>query len=238
MKNFFTLFFLLFCFQANYAQKQYYLDRQEKVCSKAQALYYIKIDSSENGITERRMNLRDSVCYVIQYNLDKNNNRRLNGKFYKCYKSGKIHFEADYKWGFLSGFLKEYDIDGNTLRIDSCQGNSLISGKCFNFSGQEIPYFSSKSNAIYREGDINTYRIHMQSIINSSYFNVAGKVRVQFCVSPFGKIENIKIIESPDQQLSDLVLKAMEKSEIWQPALIDRMAVPQVCVIPIIFQLE
>lgn len=107
---------------------------------------------------------------------------------------------------------------------------------------QEEPVFQIvEEPASFQGGDINTFRIWVQS--NISYpdsavkAGISGKVLVQFAVNSKGKVVDTKILRGVHPILDKEALKAVFSSPAWSPGKQGGRAVKQQFVIPILFQM-
>lgn len=67
---------------------------------------------------------------------------------------------------------------------------------------------------------------------------VSGRVLVEFTVDHEGKVKDVEVIKSLDNELDDAALKTIEASPDWRPAKIDGKPVPVRITLPVEFRLK
>ena len=67
---------------------------------------------------------------------------------------------------------------------------------------------------------------------------IQGNVVVEFVINESGAVDRIKVLQSPDQSLSDAAIAAIQKSPKWKPGKQRGKAVKQKFVLPVAFKIE
>ena len=75
----------------------------------------------------------------------------------------------------------------------------------------------------FQGGDINSFRTwvmqRLQYPARAAENNIQGRVTVQFIVGKDGSITKIVVLSSPDESLSDEVIRVMFSAPKWSPGL-------------------
>lgn len=147
-----------------------------------------------------------------------------NGIFQDYHTNGKIRLIGRIKKGKREGpFVFKAD-DGSKIMDLVYQKDSVIEAKCFNTDGvtplggecvfERVPEFPGGVT-----GWTNFLSYNLKYPENAINRNIQGVVRVLFLVYKDGRIEDIKIISSPDETLSEEVLRLMKESPRWKPGM-------------------
>lgn len=147
-----------------------------------------------------------------------------NGIFQDYHPNGKIRLMGRVKNGKRDGqFVFKAD-DGSKIMDLVYAKDSVIQAKCFNTDGvtplggecvfERIPEFPGgvKGWTNYLINNLKYPEIALNR-------NIQGVVRIQFIVYRDGRIDEMKIISSPDESLSEEVLRLMKESPRWKPAM-------------------
>ena len=165
----------------------------------------------------------------------------LNGKLQEWDEEGQILRDIDYNNGKRDGTLLTYWNNGNARRIDEYTNGELISGKCFNMEGEEIPYFDYEILPKFKGGDAALYQFISKNTIypeNARLNGIEGKVRVQFAVNIDGKVSDVKIIEGVHKKLDKEAIRVVNAMPHWTPGRRDGEVVKTYFVLPITFTLN
>ncbi len=139
----------------------------------------------------------------------KNGKIRLIGRVKNGKREGKFEFKADDGTKIMDiVFLKDSAIQTQCLSTDSVE---LLEGECV---FERLPEFPGGVKGWSRYLALNLK--YPESAINR---NIQGVVLVQFIVFKDGKIDSLKIISSPDESLSEEVLRLMKNCPLWKPAI-------------------
>lgn len=94
----------------------------------------------------------------------------------------------------------------------------------------------------FKGGDVNAFTFWVMGQVKypkeCAKLRIEGKVMVQFTVSSEGKLKDVKILDSPDERMSDEVLRVFAMSPDWTPAVKDGEAVDVTLVMPVLFYLQ
>lgn len=93
----------------------------------------------------------------------------------------------------------------------------------------------------FRDSDLNAFASwvlgQMKYPEECAKSRIEGKVNVQFTVTSEGKLKDIKILESPDERMSEEVLRVFAMSPDWTPGIEDGKKVDVTMVMPVVFRL-
>lgn len=96
-------------------------------------------------------------------------------------------------------------------------------------------------NARFQNGDLGKFREWVQkNLVYPPYAvvnGIQGRIMVQFYINSDGKLLNARILRGVDSSLDKEVLRVVNLSPLWEPALIKGQPVKQQFVIPVIFAL-
>jgi TonB family protein len=89
------------------------------------------------------------------------------------------------------------------------------------------------------DGDLNTYIAkNLQYPASSRDKGIEGRVIAQFIVRKDGSIDSINILSSPDQAMSDEVVRVISNMPKWKPGSQNRKPVNVRFTLPVTFKLD
>jgi TonB family protein len=165
----------------------------------------------------------------------------LYGKRKEWYEDGQIQLDIDYKNGKIDGKLLSYWNNGNAKRIDEFENGELISGKCFNIDGEEIPYFDYEILPSFKGGEVGLAQFISKIIIypeKARDREFEGQVLVGFVVNTDGTISDVKIIKSVYIELDNEAIRVVKAMPRWTPGMIDGETVKTYFVLPVRFSIK
>jgi periplasmic protein TonB len=166
---------------------------------------------------------------------------KYDGKYKAYYENGQVRKEADYKKGEIDGKLLTYWKNGNPKRIDIYENNKLITGKCFDSTNLEIPYYPYEKKPRYPGGENLLAKYIVQEIKypeNCKNNGIQGTVYVSFMVKKEGNISDVKIFKGVNKELDDEALRVASKLTRWVPGIQDGEAVNVKYILPLQFTLQ
>jgi protein TonB len=200
-------------------------------------------DTFQNIITEKIYFKNDTISQIIH--LLKTKNRFggiLEGKNYEYYESGRLKYDVDYHDNRLNGEVKVFFENGNLKRIDHYSKGKLIDGKCYTMNGQDTTYYIFQKSASYHGEDIEGFRRiiakNLEYPEEAQINGIQGQVLVQFSVNSEGELINAIVLKSPNKLLSWAALKAIYKTDKWEPAIKEGKNTKQRFVIPVDFVMQ
>lgn len=235
------------------AQDTLYFDHDfEPVVSIAQAKFMqLKNCAADNP----------NKCAIATFLLDTNNqiisnqryidypNKVLHGRCQRWYYNGKLLEETLYENGKKQGAEKVYHVNGQMIRKLIWEQDSLVSAGLWNADGSpqtnvykddlEIAY--AQELPCFKGGQENMYKYLYQTVIypeEAKEDNIQGLVLISFVVDKKGEIVEVKVIESPNESLTNALLSAVKKMPAWNPGRLDGRPIRVRYNLPFRFKLE
>jgi TonB family protein len=139
------------------------------------------------------------------------------------FENSNTKFTGYYLMSFPDSSWAWYHENGKPSTREKYVGGKLTALECFdtlgNYSGVTCALEKAPTIKGYY-GGINKY------IIDSLYYpeealkkNIQGIVDVSFTITKTGKLENIKVINTPDNLLSNEVIRVLKSVPAWYPAI-------------------
>jgi TonB family protein len=241
MKLKFYFFALLnFClFDASVlAQKVYYNKRAEKVQNIDSASYY-EITYHDSLDRERKTVEVYSSNEKLMKMIPMYSNK-IDGSILSFDSLGILTNEQQYINGLKNGYSKKYWQNGKVRRQELFIDDVLSVGKCFDESGNEIPYYPA--NIPFKVGNrhssfMDYIRVKLIYPRKDVENNVSGVVTVSFLVNAMGKVEHIKIVKSVSPTIDKEAIRLIQEMPIATPEIIDDIPSEVTYHLPITFQL-
>lgn len=148
----------------------------------------------------------------------------LHGVSEKWNKQGQILEQTNYINGKMDGLHLTFWDNGKPKRKDSCALGRVISGKCFDKEGNEIPYFSYLTDAEFPGGNDRIQRYIAEKVIyppKAIDMNISGRVKVEFTITTAGAVSNVRVAQSVHRLLDAEALRVIENMPQWKPATKD-----------------
>lgn len=107
--------------------------------------------------------------------------------------------------------------------------------------GLPAPHLIAEKMPEFQGGDLNTFRTWVMR--NVSYPSemlkngVGGRVLVNFVIECDGSLSSIKVMRSPDPQLTDAVVQILENSPLWKPGVQEGKTVRVKYTLPVDFRI-
>jgi TonB family protein len=198
--------------------------------------------------------------YIVKYE-----DNKAEGLFEEYYSNGQKWFEGEFFQGNKKGLWKMFDSTGNLYATDSYtkgiqSGESLTyypdgkikrrefyldgkidEAKCFTKAGKDTTYFPRFEMPKFPGGEEELYKYLGETIKYpplARQLEIEGKVLLQFVVNKVGKLEEIKVLSNPNQQLTDEALRVVNKMPNWTPGRNEGEIVRVSFNLPIRFQLD
>jgi TonB family protein len=218
---------------------QVYLDSSYNQVDKYLAVYYQTFEDNGNGHFTQRTFLLNDTLIRLEPLIISNGEKKLDGKLMIYYNSGRLNYSREFKAGLQNGEVKGYFENGKIRRLEHYKDDRMTDGKCYGTGGQDTTFFKYETQATFKGKDLTGFREYVQKKVivpaESIEAGNSGRVIVHFCVSAEGKIEDVRILSSPDKYLSRAVLKTVSSAVQWKPATREGKNVRQDFVIPVIF---
>ena len=177
--------------------------------------------------------------------------------YYRDTPNNQLWYTTEFSAGRREGMLRSYHPNGALKREElhrtirgaggsatlrgnyrSGESDSLVSGRCYDSSGREIPFTAFEVLPV-PSFDMNDF---LSRIIvyprEARRRGITGRVVVQFVISAAGKVQDAKVIRHADVQLDAEALRVINAMPAWQPGLQDDRPVDIVFTLPITFALD
>ncbi len=151
-----------------------------------------------------------------------NANGELNGTWKSFYKNGQLRGSGNYKEGQQVGQWKWYFNNGQKSAVEQYMNDSLQLAHYWNKDGSKLKNPKEAIQDFEFPGGQSSLRLYL--LENISYpedirnLGISGIVYVSFIVGVNGSISDIRILRSPHQKLSEIVIATIEKMPRWKPA--------------------
>lgn len=189
----------------------------------------------------------NKISYYPDGKIQKQEDYTRGGVTMEFYPSGLIKnkFALD-SLGRLNGEVLSFHENGQPLRRDLFRDGALVSGTCYNASGEEVPHYPFFQNAVYlkrapgmqgfiREW-VNRELLYPRGAMNNL---VQGVVMVGFTVKKNGTVGDVVLLKGVDLRLDTEALKLVSSSPAWaSPALMNNEPVEAYYVVPVAFVLQ
>lgn len=240
LKYYFFGLLYFFCTRANvFAQRVYFNELAEIVTSIDSASYY-EITYADSVDRERKIvevySRSEKLMKIIPMFSDK-----IDGSILSFDSIGILTNEQQFIDGLRSGYSKKYWPNGKVRRQELYIDDAFISGKCFDESGKEIPYYPANIPIKLS----NPFPNFMEYIRRKLVYpkrdlenNVSGVVIVSFRVTLHSKIEAIKILKSVSPTIDKEAIRLIQEMPIIAPEFVDDMPSEVTYNLPITFQLN
>jgi TonB family protein len=160
----------------------------------------------------------------------------------KFYPNGTVKHEVNYKDGKLTGVVKSYYNNGQTMRLEQYDNYQLISGKYFTPEGKDTtltPYFRYPS---YKEGDVELqkflqhYKIYPLDALRRG---LEGTAMVGLLVQKDGYIGKIGIVSSSNEFFNKEALRVIELTRHnWIPGIDEGEPADIAISVPVVFSIN
>jgi TonB family protein len=221
---------------------QVYLDSSYNQVERGRAVYYQTLKDNKQGHFIQRTFLMNDTLVRLEPLIIVKGEKKLDGTLLIYNNSGRLNYSREFKAGVQNGEVKGYYENGRIRRLEHYKDGRMTDGKCYGTRGQDTAFYVYETQATFKGKDIKGFREYVQKHViyppESVEARNSGRVTVHFSVSAEGKIENVKILESPDKYIAREVLKTITIAGQWKPATLEGKKVRQEFVIPVIFMIQ
>lgn len=146
---------------------------------------------------------------------------KLNGPYKKFWDNGQVKEEANYANGLRSGDRILFYRDGKTALKEFYEADKKITGSYFDTEGKSTsslmivqpPKFPGGKEAFY-----DFLRKEIKYPQSAQKNNIEGTVILTFTVMTDGRIDDVKVVKSPDADLSREAIRVLRYNMYWEPA--------------------
>lgn len=150
--------------------------------------------------------------------------RKTEGRYREWYENGQLSKDFYVKNGKRNGKLNFYWNNGIPRRTDVYNNGELVTGACYNKTGNEVPYFEVDMPATFPGGKdalekfIKTNLRHPKTAV----LNIQQEsVIVNFVVDINGRISRIWIVKDLDRNLKTEAFRLIQSMPKWLPEFRD-----------------
>ena len=145
---------------------------------------------------------------------------KLHGSFKKYWDNGQLKEEATYGYGARIGDRTMFYKNGKIALKEFYDANEKIAGTYFDEDGKTVNSIKIIQPPSFPGGMQAFYQFLNQEIKyppNALKNNISGTVKLSFTVMKDGRIDDIKVIESPDTDLSREAIRVLRYNLKWVP---------------------
>ena len=146
------------------------------------------------------------------------------GNFKRWYENGMLQRDVNFRNGTLSGTVVTYWDNGKVKRTNVDEKGKPMSGKCFDRTGKEVPYYPYGKGAVFGDEKITVGEYVLSHIIYPEEAldkSTEGTVTLLFNIRKDGSIGNIKTLKSADLLLEQELIRVVKNMPNWKPATLD-----------------
>jgi TonB family protein len=145
---------------------------------------------------------------------------KKHGNYKRYWDNGQLKEEANYNLDTLIGNRTLFYKNGVTALQEVYDEGKKVGGSYFDAEGKTVKSINVIQPPSFPGGMQAFYQFLGQEIKyppNAKRNGVAGTVRLSFTVMQDGRIDNIKVVESPDEELSREAIRVMRYNLKWNP---------------------
>ena len=146
-----------------------------------------------------------------------------NGLLKEFHNSGKVQASGKLFNSLRHGKWEVFSLDGQlTMQLDFYK-DSLVTATCYSADGTVASGDCIFEQMAEFKGGVEGWRKFLERNLKypgvAQRKNINGVVRIEFMVDKTGELYDFSILNSPDESLSEEVIRLMKKSPKWQPAV-------------------
>lgn len=147
---------------------------------------------------------------------------KLHGNSKKYWDNGQLKEDVSYGNGKKIGERKMYYKDGKLALKEFYDANKKIAGSYFDQSGKSVEAIQIIQPPSFPGGMAAFYEFLSKEIKypeNAAKNNITGTVRLSFIVMKDGRIDDIQVVSSPDEELSREAIRVLRYNMKWNPGV-------------------
>lgn len=147
---------------------------------------------------------------------------KLHGNIKRYWDNGQLKEEVSYGNGKRFGDRKMYYKDGKLALKEFYDANKKIAGSYFDQEGKAIEAIKIVQPPSFPGGMAAFYEFLGKEIKyppNAAKNHITGTVRLSFVVMKDGRIDDIQVISSPDEELSREAIRVLRYNMKWNPGV-------------------
>src|SRR5690606_25735533 len=145
---------------------------------------------------------------------------KLNGKYTEYWDGKQIQQEGAYENGKKVDEWKLYYNDGKLAGEEEYNYGKKVYSKYFDKERQTMEYQKLFTPPSYK-GGIQAFYHYLSQEINypkiAAANNIEGTVILSFTIKKDGSVEDIEVVRSPDNELSEEAVRVLQFSSNWIP---------------------
>lgn len=203
--------------------------------------YYAIISHSGDTINLSSYEIdTDSLCCIDQYmTLNYLKSKRVSQSTF--WKNGRVRLHYTF-FGKGDYQLWQYYENGQLRRHETFVAKSKEkTGELYDEQGKELKFFPYRVEPSYPGGTkslLNFIRQNLRYPVECARNGIQGRVMAEFIVGTDGKLDQIKVIKSPNTLLSGEAVRIIKKMKKWKPGMQDGKPVRVKYVLPIEFRMH
>jgi TonB family protein len=145
---------------------------------------------------------------------------KRHGNYKKYWDNGQLKEESAYNMDLLTGNRTMFYKNGNAALKEVYEDGKKVAGSYFDIEGNAVKATNVIQPPSYPGGVQAFYQFlsrEMKYPANARKNGVAGTVKLSFTVMQDGRIDDVKVIESPDDELSREAVRVMRYNIKWNP---------------------
>ncbi|MCO6163546.1 energy transducer TonB [Flavobacterium sp. NRK F7] len=217
--------------------KNKFYDNNKKLTDSLNAKYTHSYFASNSAFNDGYIIIKDSLGRITartEY-LDMDYLIR-DGSSINYFSNKKPHIEAFYVNDKLHNDYKVYYESGIVKRQEKYSYGKVLSGKCYDISGNEIDYFPSQVRPVYPNGSFEQDVTRRIKELKFSKPKQDTRVKIDFIVDTSGKVIDVVITNGFSKEIEDQLLDIMQSLPDWKPALIENKPVRYKYSLPLLFR--
>ncbi len=212
------------------AQERRYVDKQGATTTAESAIWYETVAFSSDSVhkTVRRYSMND---WVMGEDVLLASTLVRDGKCQWFNPDGSVQWYRNYKNGKEEGDSRTFYESGKIKREELFSNGTLVSGKCFDEQGIEVPYFPMERRPEFPGGMQEAYKyIGNNFRVKGS---ATGSILVTFVVEKDGSIVEVEVKKGLNKRMDQEAIRVVESMPKWIPGQQDGKPVRCVFALPI-----
>lgn len=147
---------------------------------------------------------------------------KLHGNIKRYWDNGQLKEDVNYGGGKKFGERKMYYKNGKLALKEFYDANKKMAGSYFDQEGKAVEAIKIIQSPSFPGGMSAFYEFLNKEIKyppNAVKNNIAGTVRLSFIVMKDGRIDDIQVVSSPDEELSREAIRVLRYNMKWTPGV-------------------
>jgi TonB family protein len=204
----------------------------------------------KNGKLKYQVKYEENKAEGLYEEFHANGQKWLEGEFFQGNKKGlwkdfdslgNLYATDNYAKGIETGESLTYYPVGKIKRREFYLDGKVDEAKCFTKEGKDTTYFPRFERPEFPGGEEKLYKYLGKTIMYpplARQEEIEGKVILSFIINKSGELEELKVLDNPNQQLTDEALRVVKLMPNWTPGRLEGEIVRVSFTLPIRFQLD